>query len=59
MRSSDYLVVDQGKTFVLKKLRGERSVSGTNREEDPIETLGAIGTVEQYHAPQRAAFGGT
>lgn len=52
----DTIKVDQGSNYISRELRGELNANGIALEEAPIETPGAIGTVERYHAPLRLAF---
>lgn len=51
----DYLGIDQGSNYVSEEFRSNAEAQGIIIDEAPIETPGAIGTVERYHAPLRAA----
>lgn len=52
----DFLSVDQGTAYVSQEMKGYLDAEGITMKEAPIETPGAIGIVERYHAPLRAAF---
>lgn len=52
----DVVSVDQGTKYVYAKMRSNYQASGVVLKQDPFETPGEIGTVEQYHAPFRTAF---
>lgn len=52
----DHLTVDQGSSYVSREIRAILEADGVTLQEAAIENLGAIGTVERYHAPLRAAF---
>lgn len=56
MGPPDFLMVDQGTNYTSQELRGNLDAHGITLQEAPIETPGAIGTVERYHAPLRAAY---
>lgn len=55
----DFLAIDQGSSYmsyISREMRENLAASGLVLEEAPVETLGAIGVVERYHAPLRAAY---
>ena len=56
MGPPDFLAVDQGSGYVSKEMKENVSAQGITLEEAPIETPGAIGVVERYHAPLRSAY---
>lgn len=53
MRPPD-LFVDQGSAYTLKDLEWNLTAPGFSLKEASIDTLGSIGMVERYHAPQRS-----
>lgn len=53
---SDYLSVDKGSSYISQEMKENVEASGMTLKEAQIETKGAIGTVERYHAPLQAAF---
>ena len=52
----DFLAIDQGSNYTSKEFRAAARNDGINIREAPIETPGAIGIVERYHAPLRRAY---
>lgn len=51
------LDVDHGSAYTYEEMRSNVEAQDISLEVAPIETPGAIGTVERYHAPLRSAFG--
>lgn len=51
-----YLHVDQGTNYGSKEFKSNAEAAGITIREATIGTPGAIGTVERYHAPLRAAY---
>lgn len=56
MGPPDFLTVDQGSSYVSKKIKEKLKASGIKLEEAPIESPGAISVVESYHAPLRRYY---
>lgn len=52
----DYLKVDQGSNYTSKEMRANMDAAGIRLREAPIESPGAIGVVERYHAPLRGIY---
>lgn len=52
----DYLAVDDGSGFKSTKIHQNVEGAGVTLREAPMETPGAIGTVERYHALFRYAY---
>lgn len=54
----EFLVLDQGSVYTSNGMKEDFEAFGAHPDEAPIETPGAIGTVERYHAPLRLAYKG-
>lgn len=52
----DHLTVNQGSSCVSKEMKENLAADGVTVHEAVVGSPGAIGTVERYHAPLRAAF---
>lgn len=52
----DFLSVYQGSNYISKEFRSKAEAQGISIDEAPIETPGAIGLVERYHAPLRSSY---
>lgn len=53
---SDFLVVDQGRSYASKEMREALKAYEDQLDETPIERPGTIRTVERYHGPLRLAY---
>lgn len=51
-----YLTVVQGSAYTSREMRENLEASDVNPKEAPIETPGAIGTMERYHDPLRVTY---
>lgn len=51
-----HLSVDQVSSYIIREMKSNNQADRVSLDEAAVENPGAIGTIERYHEPMRAAF---